>query len=114
MQTPSQQVPNLDGFELPPPEESLVRAKQRLAQTLRHDEMVWLVAERYEPAMPSWTLDVVRQGALGRWVRQRQRFDTQAEVLYYMGESALSDTEFRDVRRSAALFPVAEWKAQEF
>jgi hypothetical protein len=113
MQTPSQPVPNLDGFELPSPETSLVRAKHRLAQTLRRDEMVWLVAERYDPSTPAWTLDIVRQGALGRWVRQRQSFDVQAEVLYYMGESALTDAEFRAVRRSAAPFPVAEWQARE-
>src|SRR5258705_1531779 len=44
-------VPNLDalGFELPTPEEGLVEANRRLAQTFRRNELVWLLAERYDP-----------------------------------------------------------------
>ena len=105
-------VPNLDalGFDLPTPEEGLAEAKRRLALTFRHSDMVWLVAETYDPTPPAWNIDVVRQGATGRWVRQRSRFDIQAQVLYYLGETPLSDAEFRAVRQKYPVFPVAEWQ----
>ena len=108
----SQAVPNLDalGFELPTPEEGLAEAKRRLALTMRRSELVWLMDERYDRTTPAWNLDVVRQGANGRWVRQRARFDEQAQVLYYMGETPLSDAEFRTARQQGQIFPVAEWQ----
>jgi len=108
----SQGVPNLDalGFELPTPEEGLVEAKRRLAQTFRRSELVWLVEERYDPTTPAWNIDVMRQGMNGRWVRQRFRFDEQAQVLYYMGEMPLSDAEFRAARKQSPIFPIAEWQ----
>jgi hypothetical protein len=111
-QATTQRAPNLDahGFEVPIPEVGLAEAKRRLALTFRRSEMVWLVGERYDPTTPAWYLDVVRQGATGRWVRQRFRYDTQARVLYYMGESVLTDAEFRDIRKSGAVFPVADWQ----
>lgn len=100
------------GFSLPTPEEGMVEAKRRLAHILRATELVWLVGEKYDPITPAWLLDVVRQGAGGQWVRQRSKFDIQAQVLYYMGERPLSDAEFREVRRSAPVFQVAEWQSQ--
>ena len=111
-QATTQRAPNLDalGFAVPTAEEGLLEAKRRLALTFRRSEMVWLVGERYDPTTPAWNIDVVRQGATGRWVRQRSRYDEQAKVLYYMGESALSDAEFREARKSAAVFPVADWQ----
>lgn len=108
----TQRAPNLDalGFDLPTPEEGLVDAKRRLALILRRSEMAWLVGETYDRVTPAWLLDVVRQGALGRWVRQRVRFDEQARVLYYLGETPLSDAEFRAVRRNTPVFQVADWQ----
>jgi hypothetical protein len=105
-------VPNLDalGFELPTPAEGLIEAKRCLALTFRRSDMVWLVAETYDPTTPAWLIDVVRQGAAGRWVRQRSRFDEQAQVLYYLGETPLSDAEFRAVRQKYPVFPVADWQ----
>jgi hypothetical protein len=105
-------VPNLDalGFDLPTPEEGLVEAKRRIAQTFRRSELVWLIGERYDPTTPAWNIDVLRQGATGCWVRQRVRFDEQAQVLYYMGETPLNDAEFRAVRKQGQIFPVAEWQ----
>jgi hypothetical protein len=105
-------VPNLDalGFELPTPEEGLAEAKRRFALTLRRSELAWLMQERYDPTTPAWNLDVARMGADGRWVRQRSRFDEQAQVLYFLGESSLSDTEFRAARKQGQIFPVAEWQ----
>lgn len=98
------------GFSLPTPEEGLVEAKHRLALTLRPNEMVWLAGETYDPVTPAWLLDVVRPGANGSWVRQRRRFDIQAQVLYYLGETPLSDAEFREIRRRAKVFQIAEWQ----
>jgi hypothetical protein len=111
-QDASQGVPNLDalGFDLPTPEEGLIEAKRRLALTLRRSELVWLMQERYDPTTPAWNLDVVRQGANGSWVRQRARFDEQAQVLYYMGETPLNEAEFRAARKQGQMFPVAEWQ----
>lgn len=105
-------VPNIDalGFDLPRPEEGLIEAKRHLAQTFRPNEMIWIVAETYDPITPSWQINVVRQGTAGRWVRQRTRFDQQANVLYYLGETALSDAEFRAVRSKYQRFPISEWQ----
>ena len=105
-------VPNRDahGFDLPTPEEGLAEAKRRLALTFRRSDMVWLVGETYDPTTPAWNLDIVRQGAAGRWVRQRSRFDEQAQVLYYLGETPLSDAEFRAIRQKYPVFPIADWQ----
>jgi hypothetical protein len=105
-------VPNLDalGFDLPTPQEGLAEAKRRFALTLRRSELLWLMQEQYDPTTPAWNLDVTRMGANGRWVRQRSRFDEQAQVLYYMGETPLSDAEFRAARKQGQIFPVAEWQ----
>ena len=105
-------APNQDvlGYELPTPEEGLVEAKRRLSLTLRRSELIWLLQERYDPTTPAWNIDMVRQGANGAWVRQRSRFDEQAQVLYYMGETPLSEAEFRAARKQSQIFPVAEWQ----
>jgi hypothetical protein len=111
-QDSSPPIPNLDalGFNLPTPEQGLLEAKRRLAQTFRRNEMIWLMAENYDPITPAWNIDVLRQGAIGQWVRQRARFDEQAEVLYYLGETPLKDAEFRAARRQGQVFPVADWQ----
>ena len=105
-------VPNLDalGFDLPTPEEGLAEAKRRIALILRRSELVWLLKEQYDPSTPAWNIDVVRMGANGSWVRQRSRFDEQAQVLYFLGETPLSDAEFRAARKQGQIFPVAEWQ----
>lgn len=115
MQDPSQQAPDKDvqGFDLPTPEEGLVEAKRRMARTFNRGELVWLMGERYDPTTPAWNIDVVRQGTTGRWMRQRYRFDEQAEVLYWLGERSLSDAEFREARRAGTLFPIAEWQDRQ-
>jgi hypothetical protein len=108
----SPSVPQLDalGFDLPTPEEGLAEAKRRLAQTLRRSELAWLLQEKYDPTTPAWNIDVLRMGANGRWVRLRVRFDEQAQVLYFMGETPLSDAEFRAARAQGQIFAVAEWQ----
>jgi hypothetical protein len=114
MDDTARQVPNKDvlGFELPTPEEGLAEAKRRLARIFRRNELVWLMGERYDPSTPAWLLDIVRQGAMGRWIRQRYRFDEQAQVLYFLGESALSDAQFRAARLEGTIFQVSDLQDQ--
>jgi len=102
-------LPNLDvhGQVLPTPEEGLAEAKRSLAHIFRPNEHVWLVGTRYDPITPGWLIDLVRQGAAGRWVRQRYMFDEAAQVLHFRGETPLSDAEFRAARREGARFPIA-------
>src|SRR5262245_32807271 len=111
-QDASRSAPNLDalGFDLPSPEEGLYEGKRRLALTFRRTELVWLIAETYDPTTPAWNIDMLRQGANGAWVRQRSRFDEQAQVLYYLGETPLSSEQFRAARRQGQIFPVADWQ----
>ena len=114
MDDTSQRLPNLDvyGHQLPSPEEGLVEAKRLLARIFGRGERVWLLGTRYDPIAPGWLIDILRQGATGRWVRQRYMFDEAAQVLHYRGESTLDDAEFRLARRQGAIFPVAEWQDQ--
>ncbi|HWQ12782.1 MAG TPA: hypothetical protein VNL77_08280 [Roseiflexaceae bacterium] len=93
-------------FTLPSREDSLAAARRQLAHILRRDELVWVVSERYDEAKTTWDIDIVRQGAQGRWMRQRHRYDAQAGTLYFLGEAALSDEEFRSSRRSGTRFEV--------
>src|SRR5262245_38407851 len=107
-----QRLPNLDvyGHELPTPEEGLVEAKRLLARIFRRGERVWLLGTRYDPITPGWLIDILRQGAAGRWVRQRYMFDEAAQVLHYRGESTLGDAEFRVARRAGSIFSITEWQ----
>ncbi len=85
-------------FNEPSAEEALNSALQRLIATFRQGEQVWLVGQNYTQIIPAWDIDIVRISASGRWVKQRHRYDAQAEVLFYMGESTLNDAEFRAAR----------------
>ena len=96
------------GFDSLPPEVGKTEARKRLRHMFRPGEHVWLLDERYNSAASAWDLDILRQGAAGRWVRQRYRFDTQDEVLYFLGESSLTDDQFREARRHASLFQPAD------
>lgn len=96
--------------EPPAPADSLNDARRLMARTFRADELVWIAAERYDEPAAAWLIDVVRQGAEGRWMRQRYRFDIPAAVLYFMGESALDPAAFRALRRLATPFDIAAWQ----
>jgi hypothetical protein len=96
--------------QLPSPDESLDEARRHLAHVLRLGELVWIVEERYDAPTTTWDIDAVRLGAQGRWVRQRHRYDGQAQTLYFLGERALSDQEFRKARQSGTPFDVAAWQ----
>lgn len=94
------------GGVLEPPgrEEGRRGAQRRLSQILRDGELVWVLEESYDPRIPGWRVDLLRQGTNGRWVRQRYRYDQAADVLYFLGESALSDAEFRAARVGGTRF----------
>ena len=99
------------GGPLPTQAEVLEAARRQLALTLRRGELVWVVDERYDEPHTTWFIDAVRLGAQGRWVRQRHRYDGQARTLYFLGERALSDQEFRAARTSGTPFEVAAWQS---
>lgn len=92
---------------VPPLETVRAKARHVLAKTFFQGEMVWLLGEQCEPIMPAWDMDILRQGTAGRWMRQRYRFDAQSDILHFLGEAALSDTAFREMRRKGTRFPMA-------
>ena len=92
---------------VPPLETVRAKARRLLAKTFFQGELVWLLDERYEPVMPAWDMDILRQGTSGRWMHQRYRFDAQSDILHFLGEDALSDQEFRETRRKGPRFPVS-------
>lgn len=96
-------TPDETAFTLPSREEAYAAAYRQIALVLRRDEHVWIADERFDEAALIWHIDLVRQGANGRWVLQRHRYDGQANVLYYLGERALTDEEFRAARSAGRL-----------
>jgi hypothetical protein len=95
-------------FILPSRDEALAAARRELARKLVPGELVWITNERYDAPQTMWYLDAVKLGVEGRWVRMRHRYDAQAETLYFLGESPLSDAEFRAARQHGTPFDVAE------
>lgn len=94
---------DVHGLEMPTQEQALAEAIAAVTHVMRPNERVWHIGSSFDNDLPSWLVDVVRQGNNGRWVRQRYLFDIAAKVLHYRGESALSDDEFRRLRREAPL-----------
>lgn len=64
-----------------------------IAQLLKPGEQVWLVENSYEPPTESWTIGIVRRGAEANWLRQRFRYDSAVDVLFFLGERPLRDEE---------------------
>ena len=95
------------GLHVPQAEASRRAARRAAARLLRRDEQVWLLTERYDAELTNWYLDLLRTGGGGHWVRQRYRYDGQAETIYYIGESTLDDAAFRAARGKAIPFAVA-------
>jgi hypothetical protein len=69
-----------------------------LAHMLKPGELVWVVEERYEAPTSSWVIGLVRQGAEARWMRQRLRYDSSVDVLFFLGERPVSDEELAAAR----------------
>lgn len=86
--------------------------EEAYAQTLRHmairfqpNEQIWIVHEHYDAHEIGWAIDVVRRGGMGRWVRQRYRYDAQPETLHFRGERVIDAQELAEARRTGKLFP---------
>lgn len=71
-----------------------------LALLLKPNETAWLLEERYEAPTSSWMLTIVRQGAQASWMRQRYRYDSAVDVLFFLGERPLNDEELAAARRT--------------
>ena len=87
------------------PRATASQARSRVGEAFRQGELIWLADETYDPVLGMWHFDVLRQGNFGAWLQQRYRFDEAADVVYFLGESNLSDTAFRTLRAGATLFP---------
>lgn len=64
-----------------------------IAQLLKPGEAAWLVEDRYEAPTESWTIGIVRRGPEANWLRQRFRYDSAVDVLFFLGERPLRDEE---------------------
>jgi hypothetical protein len=71
-----------------------------LALLLKPAETAWLLEERYEAPTSSWILTIVREGPQARWMRQRYRYDSAVDVLFFLGERPVDDSELATVRRT--------------
>jgi hypothetical protein len=95
---------------VPSQQQALDDALRALGHAFHVDDQVWIVSQSYDAQHTTWRIDVVRRGGMGRWLRQRYRYDAQAETLYFIGELTLSPAEEREARAGGSRFPVAEWK----
>lgn len=82
-------------------------ARGHVVKMFRPGELVWLVGETYDTVLGMWQLEILRLGSFARWMHQRYRYDEAADVLYFLGETTLSDEAFRVARERGALFPKA-------
>ncbi|MBZ0288074.1 MAG: hypothetical protein K8I30_10705 [Anaerolineae bacterium] len=70
--------------------------QQRDAATIPHLEQyapVWLLGEKLIPEDESVLFTVLFQHNLYGWVKRRYQYDGFADVLYYLGETAISEAE---------------------
>lgn len=93
---------------VPTREQALNQTIEHLAHSFGRNEQIWVISRKYDPDQVVWLVDVVRRGSMARWVRQRYRYDAQAETLYFMGERILSSAELAEARRTGTLFPIIE------
>lgn len=80
-------------------------ARSHVVKMFRPGELVWLAGETYDADLGMWQLEILRLGSFARWAHQRYRYDEAADVLYFLGETTLSDEEFRVARERGVLFP---------
>lgn len=95
-----------------PPMYSPSAAQQRdlnaiLTQLLKPNEMALLIEERYEAPTSSWMLTIARQGPQARWMRQRYRYDSAVDVLFFLGERPLTEDELARAHRASAILRAA-------
>jgi hypothetical protein len=71
----------------------------RLHTVFPKGSLVWIVDEQYDPNGPVWQVDLVYQGAAGRWLSRRYRYDIPSDTLYFTGERPLAEGELAAARR---------------
>lgn len=74
-----------------------------LAHIFKTGELAWVLEERYEAPTSSWTIVLMRSGPQARWMRQRYRYDSAVDVLFFLGERPLSDEEAAQARSTGKL-----------
>lgn len=109
-QNQAQLAADLAALPIPSQEQALTEALRQLSHSFPATEQIWMVDQSYDAAHTSWQLDILRRGAMGHWVRQRYRFDGQAETIYFLGDRTLSAAEASTARTAGIAFPVAEWQ----
>lgn len=85
---------------------------RELARVFRENDVVWLVQERYDPQYDAWNVDFVYQGAVGRWMRIRYRYDGPSRTVYFKGTRPVTEEELAGLRRTAKIFPVSTLRRQ--
>ncbi|GAB4126846.1 MAG: hypothetical protein Fur005_13600 [Roseiflexaceae bacterium] len=95
---------------IPSREDAYTHTLHLLAQALRSNEQVWLIGQQFDEAQTTWLIDILRRGAMGKWVRQRYRYDAQSGTLHFRGERTLGEAELNEARRDGEPFDIVSWK----
>lgn len=88
---------------MPTRDQAYAQALSRMAVTFQRNEKIWIVHQHYDDHEIGWAIDVVRSSSMGRWVRQRYRYDAQPETLHFRGERNISAQEFEQSRRTGTI-----------
>jgi hypothetical protein len=73
-------------------------------QMFGDNELIWLVAETYNPTEAVWRMDFLRQGPQGTWMYYRYRYEEPTNVIYFMGTRPVEDEELPALRRKGRVF----------
>jgi hypothetical protein len=103
MQQVSAGAESSEALSVPTRDQAHQQTVSQLYQLLRAREQVWLVSERYDAHEISWIVDMVRRGSMGRWVRQRYRYDAQPGTLHFRGERFIDEHELEAARAKGTL-----------
>lgn len=80
--------------------EGIAERDKAFARMFKANEQVWLVGEQYNAPMMTWRVDFIRLGPEGRWMLQRYHYDVATNVVYFMGERPVEDSELTKLRRA--------------
>ncbi len=72
----------------------------RLRTVFKGHPLVWITEEQYDPSALVWRVSLIYQGAMGRWMRRRYRYDILSDTLHFAGEQPVTDGELVAARRS--------------
>jgi hypothetical protein len=112
MQNQMPQTPDLTGLPIPSRDQAYDAGLHQLATLLNRDEHIWLTEKTFEEQYTFWRFEILRRGAMARWILQRYRYDGQSETLYFIGERQIGAQELSDARRTGEPFPIAAWQSR--